>query len=113
MDILYREGEADVHAVLRGLPDPPSYSAVRTLLRLLEEKGHARHKKLGRRYVYRPVVPREKVRGAALRNVLSTFFGGSVEAVVASLLGNEATELADEQYDRLAEMIERARREGR
>jgi BlaI family transcriptional regulator, penicillinase repressor len=113
MDVLYARGQATVAEVRRRLPDPPSYSAVRALLRVLEEKGHLEHRQDGPRYVYRPTVPREEARESALRHLVKTFFDGSAEGAVAALLDLEAGELAPADFDRLAAMIERARREGR
>jgi predicted transcriptional regulator len=84
MDILYKNGPSSVAEVLEALPDPPGYSSVRTLLRVLEEKGHVSHREDGKRYVYRPTRPREGVAGGALRRVVQTFFGGSVEQTVAT-----------------------------
>src|SRR5919199_4286650 len=86
MDFLFKHGKATVAAVQAGIPDPPSYSAVRAMLRTLEEKGHVTHEEDGRAYVYRPTVAREQARRSALRHVLSTFFGGSTEQAVAPLL---------------------------
>lgn len=113
MDVLYARGQATVAQVRRQLPDPPSYSAVRALLRVLEEKGHVEHHQDGPRYVYRPSVPRAEARDSALRHLLETFFDGSAEGAVAALLDLEAGELAPEELDRMAAMIEQARREGR
>ncbi|GIV59232.1 BlaI/MecI/CopY family transcriptional regulator [Rhodocaloribacter litoris] len=113
MDILYRLGQATAAEVMESLADPPSYSAVRALLRILEEKGHVTHEQAGPRYVYRPVVPREKAKVSALRHVLSTFFGGSVSQAVAALLDLEAQELSEEDLERIARLIEAARKEGR
>lgn len=113
MDIVYAAGRATVAEVRDRLPDPPSYSAVRALLRVLEEKGHLRHEQDGPRYVFTPKVSRERASRSALKRLLRTFFDGSAEGAVAALLDLEAGRLAPEDYDRLAEMIERARREGR
>ena len=113
MDIIYRRGEATVAHVLDELPDPPSYSAVRAMLRVLEEKGHLKHQEEGPRYVYTATVPREDARDSALRRVLRTFFDGSAEEAVAALLGMSAGDLSNEDLDRLASLIERARKEGR
>ncbi len=113
MDIIYRRGEATVAHVLDELPEPPSYSAVRAMLRVLEEKGHLKHQEEGPRYVYTATVPREDARDSALRRVLRTFFDGSAEEAVAALLGMSAGDLSNEDLDRLASLIERARKEGR
>lgn len=111
MDVLYQSGEASVADVLAALPDPPGYSAVRALLRILEDKGHVRHFEDGKRYVYRPVHAKQNVAGGALRRVVQTFFGGSVEGAVATLLsGDDARRLSDEELARLSELIEAARR---
>jgi predicted transcriptional regulator len=113
MDIVYESGRVSAAQVMERLPDPPSYSAVRTLLRILEEKGHLRHEQEGPRYIYLPTVPREKARQSALRHLVQTFFDGSAEGAVAALLGLDDTRLSDEEYERLAASIERARKEGR
>jgi predicted transcriptional regulator len=112
MDILYRRGRASVAEVLEELPDPPSYSAVRAMLRVLEEKGHVRHEEQALRYVFSPTVPREKAKRAALRRLLDTFFNGSAERAVAALLDGSAAQLSAEELDRLARLIEKARKEG-
>ena len=111
MDIIYQHEQATAATVLDGLPDPPSYSAVRALLRVLEEKGHLRHERRGPRYVYRPTVAREKASRSALRRVVQTFFDGSAEQVMAALL--EQGTLSEEDLDRLSGRIEKARKEGR
>ena len=109
MDVVYREGEATVSEVLDALPDPPSYSAVRALMRILETKGHLAHRQDGPRYVYHPTVPREAASETALQRLLTTFFGGSVERTVATLLDLEAENLSDEELDRLEELVVAAR----
>ena len=98
--------------VLEAIPDPPSYSAVRATLRLLEEKGHIRHREEGKKYVFSPKVAKKRARASALRDVLSTFFDGSVEKAVASLLRENETDLSDKELARLSEMIDRAREGG-
>ena len=113
MDILYERGRAAASEVLERLPDPPSYSAVRAMLRLLEEKGIVLHDREGARYIYRPAVSREKARRSALTRLVRTFFGGSTEQTVAALLESPTAKLDDEQLDRLARLIEEARKEGR
>jgi len=113
MDIIYAVGRATVAEVRERLPDPPTYSAVRALLRILEEKGHLRHEQEGPRYVFLPTVPAEKARASALRHLLRTFFDGSAEGAVAALLDLGPSELSPEEFDRLAERIEQVRREGR
>ena len=113
MDVLFRLGEATAADVLEGLPDPPSYSAVRALLRILEEKGQITHTQDGPRYVYRPTVAPEKASRSALRHVLRTFFDGSAEQAVAALLDEAGDDLSDAELDRLASLIAQARQEGR
>ncbi len=113
MDILYREGRAAATDVMALLPDPPGYSAVRALLRVLENKGHARHVLEGTRYVYLPTVPADRARRSALRRVCDTFFEGSAEKAVAALLSISKDDLSGEELDRLARLIEEARKEGR
>lgn len=113
MDIVYAEGEATVNEVQDRLPDPPSYSAVRSTMRILESKGHLVHTQQGPRYVYRPAVPREAARKAALRHLVSTFFDGSPEEAAVALLRMEDAELSASDLGRLAERIEEAKREGR
>ena len=113
MDVVYARGRATVADVLDGLDDPPSYSSVRTLLRLLEEKGHVRHEEAGPRYVYIPTVTREKARRTALRNVLHTFFDGSTEEAVAALLNIHDTRRGPLELDRIKALIDKARGEGR
>lgn len=113
MDVIYRMQRATAADVLEQLPDPPSYSAVRALLRVLEAKGHLRHEQEGQRYVYRPVVAPERARRSALQHLLGTFFNGSTEHAVAALLDMRDARLSPEELDRLAAMIERARKEGR
>ena len=113
MDSVYRRGKATAAEVLNDLPDPPSYSAVRTMLRLLEEKGHLRHEQDGPRYVYVPMVPRENARVNALKHLVSTFFNGSAEQAMAALLEISDAEMTDDQLKRMQELIEAARTEGR
>lgn len=111
MDVLYRRGRATAAEVMADLPGDPSYSTVRTQLRVLEEKGHVRHEELGLRYVYVPAVPRHAARKSALRHLVETFFDGSAEKVVAAILGNEAAKLSDEEIDRIAKLVNSARKE--
>ena len=113
MDVIYRAGEATATEVLAGLPDPPSYSAVRAMLRILENKGHLRHVSDGTHYVYRPTLPRDRAGKPALENVIETFFDGSAEKAVAALLDLSRPELSRSDLDRLSELIDQARREGR
>jgi predicted transcriptional regulator len=113
MDILYRDGEATVGDVVAQLPDPPSYSAVRATLNVLEEKGHVRHRQDGPRYVYLPAVPRERARRAALNHLLQTFFDGSAESAVVALLQMSNSKLSPTDFERLAAEVRKARQEGR
>jgi predicted transcriptional regulator len=112
MDILYRLGKATAAEVMEQLPGEPSYSTVRTQLRVLEEKGHVRHEEQGLRYVYAPAVSRQAARKSALRHVVETFFDGSAEKTVAALLGGESARLSDEELERIADLIAKARKEG-
>ena len=113
MDVLYARGRASAQEVLDALPDPPTYSTVRALLRVLEDKGHVRHEQDGPRYVFAPVVARETARRSALRRVLETFFDGSAEQAVAALLDLQSSKLDPQELDRLVKLIEKARKEGR
>ena len=113
MDIVYEKNEATVAQVLEKLPDPPSYSAVRALLRVLEEKGHLKHKQEGPRYIYSPTLPREKARQNALKHVMKTFFDNSTEDIVAALLDLAEEDLSEQEYRRLSELIKKAQKEGR
>jgi predicted transcriptional regulator len=112
MDILYRRGRATAGEVLADLTGDPSYSTVRTQLRVLEDKGHVHHEEVGLRYVYLPVVPRRAARKSALRHLVDTFFDGSSEQAVAALLGGEATSLSDEDLKRIADLVSKARKDG-
>jgi predicted transcriptional regulator len=111
MDRLYRLGRASAQEIREGLPGEPSDSTVRTQLRVLERKGHVRHEEHGLRFVYLPTVPRHAVRRHALRHLIDTFFDGSPTKVVAMLLGPETGELADEELDRILDLV-RSRRGG-
>ena len=113
MDVLYRDGEATVSDVVAKLPDPPSYSAVRATMNVLEEKGHLRHRQDGPRYVYLPAVPRDRARRAALNHLLQTFFDGSPESAVVALLEMSDTALSATDFERLAAEVRKARQEGR
>src|ERR1700760_805463 len=113
MDIIYRGERATVAEILEELPDPPSYSAVRAMLRVLEEKKHIRHEEKDLRYVYLPVIPRDKARRSAVAHLLDTFFDGSTEQAVATLLSVAARDLKPEDFDRLSALIEEARKEGK
>ena len=112
IDILYSQGRASAADVQAALHDPPSYSAVRAMLRILEEKGHVRHEQDGPRYVYVPTVARDNVKQSALRHVLTTFFDGSTEQAISALLGDQSSKLSDAELDRLARMIDQARKSG-
>ena len=112
MDVLFRRGRATAAEVMEELTGDPSYSTVRTQLRVLEEKGHVRHEEDGVRFVYMPAVARHSARKSALRHLVDTFFDGSVEKTVAALLGGGGATLTDDQIDRIAGMIEKARKEG-
>ena len=113
MDIIYSRGQASATEVLENLPAPPSYSAVRALLRVLEEKGHLRHEQDGQRYVYSPTVARERVKRSALKRVLQTFFDDSAEDAIAALLDISQERLSDAELKRMENLIKQARREGR
>ena len=113
MDVLYRDGALTASEVVERLPGGPSNSTVRTILRILEDKGHVKHEQQGMRYLYRPTVNREKARRSALRHLVSTFFDDSPESVVSTLLDGRSLKLSDAQLDALAELIEKARKEGR
>ena len=112
MDVLYTNGRATAAEVQSAIPDAPSYSAVRAMLRILEEKGHVRHEQDGPRYVYRPTVPRENAKRSALRHMLHTFFDGSAEQAISALLDEQSSRLSDVELDRLARLIDQARRAG-
>jgi BlaI family transcriptional regulator, penicillinase repressor len=112
VDILYAQGRATAAEVQSALPDPPSYSAVRAMLRILEDKGHVRHEQDGPRYIYLPTVGRDRAKQSALRHVLQTFFDGSAEQAISALLDSSDTRLSDRELDRLAKLIDQARRTG-
>src|SRR6185503_17541391 len=112
MDVIYRRGRATAAEVLEDIPDPPSYSAVRAMLRLLEEKGHVRHEQDGPRYVFLPIVNRDKARRSAMRHLVRTFFDGSTEDAVAALLQNDSG-LSEDELSRLSKLIDGAKKEGR
>lgn len=111
MDILYELGRATAADVMKALPGEPSDSTVRTQLRVLESKGYVRHEEEGQKYVYLPVVPRRVVRRSALKHVVNTFFDGSVEKVVAALLGPDGGRLSEAELDRIADLVSKARAE--
>ena len=111
LDILYAKGSATAAEVREALPDAPSYSAVRALLRILEDKGHARHETQGTRYLYAPSVSRERARNSALTRIVTTFFDGSAAQAAAALV--DSGSLSNDELERLSALIERARKEGR
>ncbi|MEK6321542.1 MAG: BlaI/MecI/CopY family transcriptional regulator [Acidobacteriota bacterium] len=113
MDAVYRLGRATAADVLANMPDPPGYSAVRTMLRLLEEKGLLRHDQDGPRYVYLPTLSRDKARQSALKQLVQTFFDNSTEQTVAALLDMSKSKMSSEELERLSQLIEKARKEGR
>jgi predicted transcriptional regulator len=113
MDVVFRMGRSTATEVMEALADPPSYSAVRATLRILEQKGLLKHEDDGTRYVYRPAVNRDKARQSAIDHLLATFFDGSVGGVVATLLEQSATDLSKADLDRISQLIAQARKEGR
>ena len=113
MEIVYARGSATAADVLESLPDPPSYSAVRAMMRILEEKGHLTHRADGPRYVYSPVVPRTAARQSALRQLVKTFFDGSATQAVAALLDMSESRLSLAEANQLASLIDKAKREGK
>jgi len=113
MDVLHARGQATAAEVLAAIPDPPGYSAVRALLRILEQKGHAKHRRDGTRYIYLPRASRESASRSALKRVVSTFFQGSVTQAMAALLENADAELSETELNKLQRIIEQARKEGR
>jgi predicted transcriptional regulator len=113
MEIVYAAGSATAADVLGRLPDPPGYSAVRAMMRILEEKGHLTHRHDGPRYVYSPVVPRTAARQSALRQLVKTFFDGSATQAVAALLDMSESRLSAEEANQLATLIDKAKREGK
>ena len=110
MDVIYARGRATAAEVREGMPNSPSYSAVRALLRILEEKGHLIHEQDGARYVYRPAVPASRAKRSALRHIVDTFFSGSPEKAVAALIND--SRLTTEELDRLSQLVDEARRKG-
>ena len=113
MDAIYRLGHATAAEVLENMPEPPGYSAVRAMLRLLEEKGYLRHDQEGTRYVYLPTLSRDKARQSALKQLMQTFFDNSTEQAVSALLDMSKSRMSDEELERLSALIEKARTEGR
>jgi BlaI family penicillinase repressor len=112
IDILYAHGRATAAEVQSALPDPPSYSAVRAMLRILEDKGHVRHEQDGPRYVYVPTVGRDNAKRSALHHMLQTFFDGSAEQAISALLDDSSAKLSEAELDRLSRLIARAKRSG-
>ena len=112
MDVLYREGTATAAEVHAKLPDPPSYSAVRATLRILEDKGQVRHEEDGPRYVFRPAVARDQAKRTAIRHLVQTFFDGSPGLAVATLLDESASKLSEEDFAKLQELIDEAKSKG-
>jgi BlaI family penicillinase repressor len=113
MDILYSRGKSSASDVREAMPNAPGYSAVRAMMRVLEEKGHVKHEVDGLKYVYAPTVPRDKAKRSAVKHLLDTFFNDSPEQVVAALLDVSSTRMTREELDRMAQMIEKAKKEGR
>lgn|SRR5690348_14109465 len=113
MDILFQRGKASAAEVREAMTDAPGYSAVRAMLRILEEKGHVKHQAEGLKYVYVPTVTRDKAKRTAVKHLMETFFNGSPENVVAALLDVSSRQLSGEELDRMAQLIEQARKEGR
>lgn len=113
MDILHRTGKATAADVMEALPDAPSYSAVRALLRILEQKGHVRHEEEGRAYIYMPIARRIDARQSALSHLLKTFFDNSAEQAVAALLAIKGEKMSGAELERMSKMIESAKKEGR
>jgi predicted transcriptional regulator len=110
MDILYKRGRSSASEVLAAMPAPPSYSAVRAMLRILEEKGHIKHQAEGLKYVYMPTITHDKAKRSAVKHLLDTFFKDSPDQVVAALLDVSSTRLTAVELDRMAEIIEKARK---
>jgi predicted transcriptional regulator len=113
MDILYRLGRATANEIMEQVAGAPSYSTIRTQLRVLETKGHVRHEEQGLRYVYMPTVPRHSARKSALKHLVDTFFDGSRANVVAALLGGDGAKVNDEELERIADLVRKARSESR
>ncbi len=113
MDLIFQLGEAAVSEVREQLPNPPSYSSVRTMIRMLESKGFLRHRRDGNRYIYRPIQSKASVRRSALQHLITTFFGGSASDAVAAILDDSSKALSAEELNRLEDFIDQARKEGR
>lgn len=112
MEAIYARGQATAHQVVADIPDPPTRTAVRTMLRILEAKGHLKHGKLGREFVYLPTRPRGQAARLSLRRLLTTFFAGSMEQAVATYLADPKTDLSDDELSRLRDLIDQARGKG-
>lgn len=113
MDVLHASRSATAAEILAALPDPPSYSAVRALLRILEDKGHVKHRQDGPRYIYMPCVSKQSASRSALKRLVSTFFQGSVTQAMAALLESSDTRLSDDELNKLQELIKQTKKEGR
>ena len=113
MDVIYSHGRATASEVMEAIPDPPGYSTVRTLLGVLEKKGHLTHERQGYHYVYFPTAPVEKVSSSMLEHVMKTFFDGSAQRVVSALLDISESDLTKSDYDDILELVEQAKKEGR
>ena len=113
VDVLYRLGRATAAEIMAAVPGAPSYSTIRTQLRVLEAKGHVRHEEQGLRYIYMPTVPRRAARKSALKHLVETFFDGSTAKAVAALLGGEASRVSDQELARIEQLVKDARGEAR
>jgi len=113
MDALYRLGKASASEIRDAMPSPPTQTAVRTLLTILQEKGHVKFERDGARYIYEPVVPREEMAKSVIEGVVQNFFGGSIERVVATLIDSQESKLTDDQIERLQAIIDEAKEQGR
>ncbi len=112
MDVLFQRGQATAADIMENIPEPPGYSAVRAMLRVLEDKGHVRHEQDGPRYVFIPTVTRDKAKRSAMKHMLDTFFEGSTAQAVATLLDESGSKLSDDELERLSSLIDKARKEG-
>jgi BlaI family transcriptional regulator, penicillinase repressor len=113
LDVIFRLGEASVGSVLQHMPDPPAYDSVRTMIRLLERKGFLRHRREGTKYVYRPTQSQESASRSALSHLMNTFFRGSAAETMAAIFDVSSDDLTDQELERLEQLIEQARKEGR
>ncbi len=113
MDVLYKRGRGTVTEVMGEMPEPPGYSAVRSMLRILEEKGHIRHQTDGAKYVYLPTLNRDKAKRSAIRHLLQTFFDGSAGNAVAALLDESSSRLSEKEFNRLEGILKKARKGGK